>query len=124
MEALLLLSFRQLFLEILNQVFILKKHQKKFGKCEQSTGCVPLWRANWFEQGEQPSPMDLRCYQMGGCCKNCIVIEDLACLWFFDDFCKMRSGSIRLTVTQFARKKKFSLWMKEQLFTQLIQPVN
>ena len=56
-------------------------------------GCTPLWCINYFECMENPpSPTDLRCYRTGVWCKNCIIIEDLAILWFFEDFCKMHSN--------------------------------
>ena len=90
------LSFRKNFLEILNQVFILKKHQKKFCKCKQLAGCAPLWLVNYFECMENPpSPTELRCYHARGWCKNCIMIEDLTSLWFFEEFCKMRSSGLQ-----------------------------
>ena len=102
MEALLYLSFRQIFLEVLNLTFVLKNYQEIFCKWNILAGCSPFWR----KYENRFSPVESFLYHKGGWCQNCMIIEDLASLYFYEEFCKMRLNGPRgvLQFCQLAEK--------------------
>ena len=66
------LSFRQVLMHLLNQVFYLKKNQKELCMCGSELGLIPI-----FLHCSPPLPTHFRRYHFGGLCSNCQTIERL-----------------------------------------------
>ena len=82
-ETPLFLSFRQVLMHLLNQVFYLKKNQKELCMCGSELGLIPI-----FLHCSLPLPTHFRRYHFGGLCSNCLTIERLDELYFFSPLYK------------------------------------
>ena len=72
------LSFRQVLMHLLNQVFYLKKNQKELCLCRSEIGLLPN-----FLHCSPPPPTHFRRYHFGSLCSNCQTIERLDELYLF-----------------------------------------